>query len=256
MKSRAARCAAGLSAWVDAGDGLCWGGTGGPSPVPNRNGIRQRTWQREHGLPAGNRVFSILQTRDGYLWVGTQQGLARFDGQNFTVFDRLNTPALASDDCRTLAEDLEGNLWIGTTSALIRKSGPEFTSFASKLGVHSWGHGPLCVSRTGGVWVGAVTGICRIRSDQVSVHLPDPATPMELGLPTAIQEDVDGTVWLGTQTGLFRFDPASGVLRSATGNPTRNGRRFSTCGWRTTEIFGCSLGSVYPGPRSRPRPPG
>jgi ligand-binding sensor domain-containing protein/signal transduction histidine kinase len=169
----------------------------------------QRTWQREHGLPAGNRVFSILQTRDGYLWVGTQQGLARFDGQNFTVFDRLNTPALASDDCRTLAEDLEGNLWIGTTSALIRKSGSEFTSLASKLGVHSWGHAPLCVSRTGGVWVGAVTGICRIRSDQVSVHLPDPATPMELGLPTVIREESDGTVWLGTQTGLFRFDPRS-----------------------------------------------
>jgi ligand-binding sensor domain-containing protein/signal transduction histidine kinase len=191
--------------------GTCVGAeTESPVRSPIELEFEQRVWQQEHGLPAGNRVFSILQTRDGYLWVGTQQGLARFDGQNFTVFDRLNTPALASDDCRTLAEDLEGNLWIGTVSALIRKSGPEFTSFASELGVHSWGHGPLCSSRTGGVWVGAVTGICRIRGDHVSVHLPHPEPPIGLGLPTAIQEDVDGTVWLGTETGLFRFDPASG----------------------------------------------
>src|SRR5690242_20169442 len=72
----------------------------------------QRTWRHEHGLP-DDRVKAILQTRDGYLWVATQRGLARFDGLRFTVFDHANTPELVNDDCISLAEDSEGNLWIG-----------------------------------------------------------------------------------------------------------------------------------------------
>ncbi len=69
------------------------------------------------------RFLAILQTRDEYLWIGTQEGLARFDGRNFTVFDHVNGPAFVDDDCRTLAEDLEGNLWIGTRQDLFRRLG-------------------------------------------------------------------------------------------------------------------------------------
>ena len=45
----------------------------------------QRSWQHEHGLPAGDRIWAILQTHDGYLWIGTQYGLARFDGLHLTA---------------------------------------------------------------------------------------------------------------------------------------------------------------------------
>ena len=60
-----------------------------------------RVWQTEHGLPQ-NTVFAIAQTPDGYLWVGTQEGLGRFDGVRFTIFDPTNTPALASKWLRGL----------------------------------------------------------------------------------------------------------------------------------------------------------
>src|SRR6516164_2580452 len=65
-----------------------------------------RRWTTQEGLPQ-NRVGCIKQTRDGYLWVGTWAGLARFNGMNFAVFNRHNTPALVNDAINSLAEDTD-----------------------------------------------------------------------------------------------------------------------------------------------------
>lgn len=69
-------------------------------------------WQTEDGLPQ-NAVTAIVQTQDGYLWVGTYGGLARFDGVRFTVFDGGNTPELHNSRVTALFEDAEAQLWIG-----------------------------------------------------------------------------------------------------------------------------------------------
>ena len=74
-----------------------------------------RTWQVEQGLPQ-NKVTAVVQTHDGYLWVGTYNGLARFDGIRFTVFDDNNTPELHSSRITSLFEADDGTLWIGTES--------------------------------------------------------------------------------------------------------------------------------------------
>ena len=71
-----------------------------------------RSWKTDDGLP-GNVVTAIVQTRDGYLWLGTYGGLARFDGVRFTVFNSANTPELQSDRITSLFEDVQGTLWIG-----------------------------------------------------------------------------------------------------------------------------------------------
>jgi ligand-binding sensor domain-containing protein/signal transduction histidine kinase len=166
----------------------------------------QRSWQHEHGLPPGNRILAILQTRDGYLWIGTQYGLARFDGYRFTVFDHVSTPALVNDDCRTLAEDTKGNLWIGTKQGLIRKAGNQFTPFTDKLGSHFMSYPPLCANGTGGVWVGGRGSVCRIRDNTVSIHLQDESMPLGSGVVTSLQEGETGCLWVGTETGFGRFD--------------------------------------------------
>src|SRR5215467_8269479 len=70
------------------------------------------SWRTEDGLPQ-NSVLAILQTRDGYLWMGTQEGLVRFNGVQFTVFDKSNTRAIKHNDVRALLQDRQGNLWIG-----------------------------------------------------------------------------------------------------------------------------------------------
>ena len=73
-------------------------------------------WTSKEGLPE-NAVISVIQTRDGYLWLGTLNGLVRFDGNRFTVFNQYNTPGLNSDRIVYLFEDSHTNLWIGTDTA-------------------------------------------------------------------------------------------------------------------------------------------
>ena len=70
-------------------------------------------WTSENGLPDSS-VTAIAQTPDGYLWVGTYNGLVRFDGLRFITFDPANTPELTHARIRKLFVDLEGTLWINT----------------------------------------------------------------------------------------------------------------------------------------------
>src|ERR1700690_2813502 len=86
-------------------------------------------WTSKEGLPQ-NSVISVIQTRDGYLWLGTLNGLVRFDGNHFTVLDEYNTPGLNSDRIVYLFEDSHTNLWVGTdTAGLVLVKGGNVKSF-------------------------------------------------------------------------------------------------------------------------------
>ena len=76
-------------------------------------------WSTEHGLPQTT-AQAITQSGDGYLWFGTEEGLVRFDGVRFTIFDMKNTVALKSNFITALLEDRLGNLWIGTRHGLTK----------------------------------------------------------------------------------------------------------------------------------------
>ena len=87
-----------------------------------------QTWQTGSGLPQ-NTVHSVVQSRDGYLWLATEGGLTRFNGYQFTVFDSRNTPVFKSDNVRALFEDQKGRLWIGTAAGVLRRQGNRFEAF-------------------------------------------------------------------------------------------------------------------------------
>src|SRR5215472_9784889 len=70
-------------------------------------------WQADEGLPQ-NYVVGITQTQDGYLWLATQEGLARFDGVRFTVFDNRNNEQIKENNIQALLADREGGLWFGS----------------------------------------------------------------------------------------------------------------------------------------------
>jgi signal transduction histidine kinase/ligand-binding sensor domain-containing protein len=99
---------------------------------------RIENWSTEQGLPYKT-VRSVLQTRDDYLWAATSDGLARFDGVRFTVFNTSNAPGLTTNRLEFLAETADGSLWIsGENGGLFRLArGGGFSSFSTAEGLPS-----------------------------------------------------------------------------------------------------------------------
>ena len=79
-----------------------------------------QSWDTEDGLPGG-RIRSLARTPDGYLWVATYSGLARFDGVRFVTFNVTNTPALGDNRITCLLVDRDGALWVGTLAGTLVK---------------------------------------------------------------------------------------------------------------------------------------
>ncbi|MEX1140064.1 MAG: two-component regulator propeller domain-containing protein [Bacteroidota bacterium] len=86
------------------------------------------SWGLEQGLPQSS-VNAIIQTRDGYLWLGTFGGLVRFDGVQFTVFNRSNSPGMRSDRVLDVYEGSDGSIWCGTEEGLVRYRDGVFDTF-------------------------------------------------------------------------------------------------------------------------------
>ncbi len=124
-------------------------------------------WQVENGLPQ-DAVQAITQTKDGYLWLGTEQGLVRFDGARFTVFNRKNTPALKNSYTRALYADPDGTLWIGMASGgLIRLRDGKFESaMAGVEGPRSMINAIVRDGR-GNLWIGTGAGLSQLHGDKL-----------------------------------------------------------------------------------------
>ena len=112
-----------------------------------------QNWQTEQGLPQ-NSVLSMAQTEDGYLWIGTEEGLARFDGVRFVNFDANNT-TLGDNMVRALLVDHKGRLWIGTQSGgLATYKGGKFSAVAPPSDLPSLSVSALKETQSGAIWVG------------------------------------------------------------------------------------------------------
>ena len=164
--------------------------------------FRHEVWLTENGLPQ-NTVHSIAQTNDGYVWIGTEEGLARFDGIRFTVFDKQNTPQLKSNYIRTLLADRRGALWIGTAEGLVRLLDGNFTAFTTREGLPSDTIQAVYEDREGNLWVATATGLGLFKGGAVTAF-----TTKERLISGSIQalfEDADGALWIATPYGLARF---------------------------------------------------
>jgi signal transduction histidine kinase/ligand-binding sensor domain-containing protein len=135
-----------------------------PALMPDGNlaNCKIQRWTTEDGLPQ-SRIACLCQTRDGYLWIGTWFGLARFDGVKFTVFKHENTPAFADDTITSLTEDVDGSLWIGTKNGLVKFSGGTFHRFTAADGLPDHVVLQLAASPTGGIWLQTGNEVVRFR---------------------------------------------------------------------------------------------
>src|SRR5215216_2537418 len=179
---------------------LLLAGTRTPALDPNRHlkEFGHQAWLTENGLPQ-NTVQAIVQTQDGYLWIGTQEGLARFDGLNFAVFDKENTPAFKSNDIRFLVEDRQGRLWISTSYGLVCRHNGEFKSFTVNEGLPDNSIGPVVEDTKGSVWIGTAGGLTRFDGNFKTFTA-------EQGLSRNVIQTLcaraDGSLLVGTSAGM------------------------------------------------------
>jgi signal transduction histidine kinase/ligand-binding sensor domain-containing protein len=162
-------------------------------------------WLTRDGLPQ-NSVRAIVQTRDGYLWLGTWGGLARFDGVRFTIFNRANTPALRDSRITALTEDADGSLWIGTAAGgLIRLKNGTFETYRSDGDTSyeersRWQIRSIARSRDGALWIGTSGGgFRRFKDGRFSRLL------MDRHVVRAILEHVSGHLWVATSSGVLEL---------------------------------------------------
>jgi ligand-binding sensor domain-containing protein/signal transduction histidine kinase len=127
----------------------------------------------DNGLPQ-NSVYSILQTRDGYLWLTTLDGLVRYDGANLHVFNKANSRGIRSNRFTRLFEDREGALWVCTEDGgLTRYFNGAFTTYTTAQGLpHNWVFN-LRQTATGDILIQTYKGLARWRDGQISIISTD-----------------------------------------------------------------------------------
>jgi len=119
--------------------GLALLSAGGPcatalEPTTPLANFGRQGWAPENGLPQ-NTVQALAQTPDGFLWLGTEVGLVRFDGNGFAIFDQHSRPALPGNDVQCLLAAKDGSLWIGTSDGLARMKNGVVTAFTTANGL-------------------------------------------------------------------------------------------------------------------------
>jgi len=216
------------------------------SPIGDWN-YTVRSWQAQNGLP-GETVQSFAQTLDGFLWVGTSDGLFRFDGANFTLFSHENTPQMRENSVFCLLAGRNGHLWIGTDGGgLLEMHDGIFRAYTAADGLTDVFIRALFEDRSGTLWVATDSGLFRVTGNKVTRADNRPEMPASAfhglyedhtgriwagaaqlyairdGVPEvyplggvdnqhrlkSILETADGSIWAGTVAGLYRMLPGT-----------------------------------------------
>ena len=161
-----------------------------------------QSWQKEQGLPQ-NPVRALAQTRDGYLWIGSDDGLVRFDGLRFVAFGIQE--GIKCGPVSTLFEDHRGALWIGSTdSGLSCWQNNQLTTFTTRDGLPANSITALSEDAAGRLWVGTDAGLILWQNGKA---LPlSAAETFKNRRITALFEDRQRQTWVGVNgMGVFQF---------------------------------------------------
>ncbi|HYE74013.1 MAG TPA: two-component regulator propeller domain-containing protein, partial [Blastocatellia bacterium] len=214
--------------------------------LPDAFAYSRRVWRSTDGLPE-DFAQSIAQTHDGYLWIGTSGGLVRFDGTSFVVFNRENEPAFLDDSVyslfvshdnalwigtegggliryqkgsfktfgaadgitngfvRVIFEDKAHRIWVGTDSGLFRMQNESFIRVDDQNGIPRMGVHTICEDKSGRLLIGG-RGLLVLSGDR-SEYFTSNASEADNSIRT-IRQTMDGTLWIGTISGLRRIDPS------------------------------------------------
>ncbi|GAB6196665.1 ligand-binding sensor domain-containing diguanylate cyclase [Lysobacter xanthus] len=154
------------------------------------------SWSIQQGLPQIS-VLSLAQDRTGYVWVGTQSGLARFDGVEFHAYNPDTTPGLAGMWIRSLLTGRDGRVWIGTYKGLSVYDGHEFAAIPGPAGTTALDVTGMTEDASGRIWLTAMTGVYRVDSGAL-VRIDGSPAPAQSPL---VRED---GLWVGGRGAVYR----------------------------------------------------
>ncbi len=201
--------------------------------------VQHQQWTTEDGLPQDS-VHALFQSSDGFLWIATEGGVARFDGTGFLILRGSTDASFTSNDVSAIAETPGGTLWFGTADGLIRYRAGTTARLAESAGLPSAAILALAPERAGSLLVLTAAGLARLSGDHaVPIPLPDGLQPSALsaapdgeslilagrtllraangtlrplrsdlpGQTLAVQTGRDGTLWLQTRTSILEQLP-------------------------------------------------
>lgn len=162
-----------------------------------------RSWDSRNGfLPYS--INTILQTRDGYLWIGTDEGLVRFDGLEFSTYNTNNTKAFKTNNVSSIVEDKDGRLWIGCTDGgLLSYFGGSFTYYFIKDQLKDDRISSMCLDHENNLWIGTPSNLSYISLTKMQKQTPNgkQIIPRISGIDFSIYYtssmfcDDSGTIW-------------------------------------------------------------
>jgi signal transduction histidine kinase/ligand-binding sensor domain-containing protein len=174
--------------------------------------------------PLEGAIRAILQSKDGYIWIGTQEGLYTFDGDRFVVRNSANTVEMKNSSVYALAEDQEGTIWIATRDGLLEYRDNNFKRYSVKDGLTSNSILSLCVDYQGVLWIGSMGGgVVQFFDGNFKPYAFE--GDLRFGTIWSLCCARDSSLWIGTSS--------AGVAR------IKNGResRFTAHGGLLTDII-------------------
>lgn len=166
-------------------------------PGSSLSSYSRQSWVMENGLPQ-NTVQALAQTASGFLWIGTEVGLVRFDGNSFLTYDQNSKPAVPGNDIQALLAAPDGSLWIGTTDGLARLENNVVTTFTTANGLPSNSIRALRTAPDGSVVVLTQAGSVAIQAGSVAIKdshvVPTSSTDPGVLFAGPLNDDLSATV--------------------------------------------------------------
>jgi serine phosphatase RsbU (regulator of sigma subunit)/ligand-binding sensor domain-containing protein len=195
--------------------------------------LRFKQLNIEDGL-SQSRISEIVQDSKGFIWIGTEDGLNRYDGYEFRIFtfDPTDSNSIANNVIRSLAAGDSGNLWIGTSFGGLNKYDAKTGKFISfrhdpndPLSISSDRVDDIYRDKDGNLWLatsGSGFDYFDTKTYKFTRHVHDPQNQNSVSSSQVlfIYKDSRGSVWLGTDNGLDRFYPATNTFRQYQYSPT------------------------------------
>ena len=159
-----------------------------------------KKWTTEDGLP-GMTITTVMQDKTGYIWIGTYDGLVRFDGVEFTTFSRSASEKYDFASARSLLEAWDGTLWIGHNDEGVSSIATDgtITKYTMDSGLPNNKINAVCEDNDHNIWLGTASGLCYI-TPQKEIKTPNGLA--ELGqekiLVSALYCDTAGRMWVST----------------------------------------------------------